>query len=86
MITSFMASAKQIAWRKKFAKLYGKKGTVKAKKHSIPHATESARRKMEGTEMGIKKQIKDMQRAGMSRAEIRKLLLRDTKIYIDNYL
>ena len=25
MIISFMASAKQIAWRKKFAKLYGKK-------------------------------------------------------------
>jgi len=81
-----MASAKQIAWRKKFAKLYGKKGTAKAKKHSIPHAKESARRKKEGTEMGIKKQIKDMQRAGMSKAEIKKLLIRDTKIYIDNYL
>ena len=25
MITDFMASARQIAWRKKFAKLYGKK-------------------------------------------------------------
>ena len=81
-----MASAKQIAWRKKFAKLYGKKGTAKAKKHSIPHATEAARRKMEGTEMGIKRQIEDMQRAGMSKAKIKKLLIRDTKIYIDNYL
>jgi len=81
-----MASAKQIAWRKKFAKKYGKKGTTKAKKHSIPHATETARRKKEGTEMGIKRQIVDMRRAGMSKAEIKKLLLRDTKIYIDNYL
>ena len=41
-----MASAKQIAWRKKFVKKYGKKGTTKAKKHSIPHATETARRNM----------------------------------------
>ena len=36
--------------------------------------------------MGIKRQIVDMRRAGMSKAEIKKLLLRDTKIYIDSYL
>ena len=81
-----MASAKQIAWRKKFAKLYGKKGSAQAKKHVKAHGTETARRKMEGTEMGIKRQIKDMRSAGMSKANIKKLLLRDTKIYIDNYL
>jgi len=81
-----MASAKQIAWRKKFARLYGKKGSVEAKIHSIPHAKETARRKKEGTAMGIKRQIEDMRRAGMSKAEIKKLLLRDTKIYIDKYL
>tara|TARA_R100000789_G_C2957835_1_gene137035 strand:- start:212 stop:532 length:321 start_codon:yes stop_codon:yes gene_type:complete len=41
MITSFMASAKQIAWRKKFAKLYGKKKTgsksTKSKKTEMYH-------------------------------------------------
>ena len=86
MITDFMATKAQLAWRKKFAEKYGKKGTAKAKKHVKAHGTEGARRKMEGAEMGIKKQIKDMQMIGMSKAEIKKLLKRDTKIYINKYL